>query len=210
MYTPPHFAEHDDAVILPLVRDSGFGHLVCLSGDGLVSTPVPFVIDDDLRSVRAHVARANPIWRSAPCPVLLIVAVANAYISPGWYPSKAEHGKVVPTWNYEVVHLHGQLVVHDDPDWLRAQLGALTDHNEAELPAPWAVDDAPADFVAKQAKAIVGLELVVERVEAKRKLSQNRSDADHDGAVAGLRLQSPEGRPVADAMDARAQSGEQS
>lgn len=186
VYTPSHFDEPDRSVALELVRSSGFGHLVRHTGDGLLSTPLPIVVDDELGSVRAHVARANPIWRAGEGPGLLIVALADAYISPSWYPSKAEHGKVVPTWNYEVVHLHGELIVHDDSSWVGDQIGALTDHNEADLPSPWAVTDAPPDFIAKQQRAIVGLELVVERVEAKRKLSQNRTKQDHDGVVAGL------------------------
>lgn len=200
MYTPAHFAENDDVKVLELVRSTGFGHLVCQGDGGLTSTPLPFVVDDALGLVRIHLAKANPMWRAAPCPALIIIAVSNAYISPGWYPSKAEHGKVVPTWNYEVVHLHGRLTLHDDPDWLRSQIGELTDHNEAPLPRPWAVEDAPADFIAKQATSIVGLELTVDRVEAKRKLSQNRSEADRSGAMTGLRQECSDGGPTADAM----------
>lgn len=200
VYTPPHFAEGDEAVIRGLVRSTGFGHLVCQTNDGLASSPIPFVVDDEIRSVRAHVARANPIWRVGESPALLIVAVADAYISPGWYPSKAEHGKVVPTWNYQVIHLHGRLTVHDDSGWVGEQIKDLTDHNEAELPTPWAVADAPDDFIAKQQRAIVGLELVVDRVEAKRKLSQNRAPADYDGVIAGLSTQTSTGGPISDAM----------
>lgn len=206
MYTPAHFAENNDAEVLELVRGTGFGHLVCHAKDGLFSTPLPFIVDDALGLVRFHLARANPMWRSAPCSALLIVAVSDAYISPGWYPSKAEHGEVVPTWNYEVVHVHGQLTLHDDPAWLHTQIGELTDHNETSLPRPWSVEDAPADFIAKQAKAIVGLELRVERVEAKRKLSQNRSEADHAGAIVGLREETSGGGPIASAMTAKANS----
>jgi len=200
MYTPPHFAEDDDAIILGLVRSTGFGHLVCVNDEGLTSTPMPFVVDDDLRAVRAHLARANPIWRSATGQALIIVPVTSAYVSPGWYPSKVEHGKVVPTWNYEVVHLHGQVTIHDDPAWVGEQIAELTDHNEAELRKPWAVSDAPDDFIEKQKRGIVGVEMTIERVEAKRKLSQNRSASDHDGVVRGLREQTTTGVPVADAM----------
>lgn len=202
MYTPQHFAETDDAIILELVRSTGFGHLVCQSGDGLMSTPVPFVVDDDLTSVRAHLAKANQAWRAAPCQALLIIPVADAYISPGWYPSKAEHGKVVPTWNYEVVQLHGELIAHDEHTWLQTQLGDLTDHNEAGSPKPWSVDDAPGEFIATQSKAIVGIEILVDRVEAKRKLSQNRSAPDQAGVISGLASQAVEGSPIGDAMTA--------
>lgn len=200
MYTPSHFAEPDDAVILGLVRSTGFGHLVCQTDAGLVSSPLPFVVDDELQSVRAHLARANPIWRSATGPALIIVAPTDAYISPGWYPSKAEHGKVVPTWNYEVVHLHGQITIHDDQAWIGDQIVDLTDHNEAELAAPWSVDDAPVDFIEKQKRAIVGIEMAIDRVEAKRKLSQNRSETDQDGVIIGLSEETNDGKPVADAM----------
>lgn len=159
---------------------------------------------DDVMSLRGHVARANPIRQAAPCRALVIVPVSDAYVSPSWYPSKAEHGKVVPTWNYEVVHLHGRLVAHDDATWVAGLVRELTDVHEAGQPAAWSVDDAPADFVAKQHRAIVGIEIVVDRVEAKRKLSQNRSDADRDGVRTGLQSSgSTRGAAVAEAMSAR-------
>lgn len=211
MYTPAHFAEEDPSVVLGLVRSAGFGHLVCQTDDGLASTPLPFVVDDGLRSVRCHLARANPMWKAAQSAgqavqtgperaALLIVAVADAYVSPGWYPSKADHGKVVPTWNYEVVHLHGTVEVHDESDWVGNQIADLTNHNEASMRAPWAVSDAPDEFIAKQQRAIVGLELTITRIEAKRKLSQNRSNTDHEGVVSGLRRDTTTGGPIADAM----------
>ena len=187
MYLPGHFAETDSATVLELVRAAGFGHLVVPTSEGLASTPVPFVVDDELTSVRAHLTRPNRVWRVAPCDALLIVPVSDAYISPGWYPSKQTDGKVVPTWNYEVVHLHGRLVAHDDAEWVHAQIIELTDRNESAMTAPWAVDDAPDDYIAKLQRSIVGVELVVGRVEAKRKLSQNKSDDDVAGAVDGLR-----------------------
>lgn len=186
VYNPPHFAADDHEAVVQLLRSAGFGHLVVTGDDGLTSTPMPFLVDDALTSVRAHLARANPIWRSAPCDALLIVPVADAYISPSWYPSKAEHGRVVPTWNYEVVHLSGAFVAHDDDAWIAEQIGDLTERNEATLPTPWAVSDAPDEFVAKQRRAIVGVELLVREVRAKRKLSQNRDEADRSGAREGL------------------------
>lgn len=187
MYTPRLFAVDDPAVVLDVVRRAGFGHLVVAGDDGLASTPLPFVVDDALTSLRSHLAAQNPIWREAPCDALVIVAATDAYISPGWYPSKAEHGKVVPTWNYEVVHLHGRLVAHDDPDWLGAHLRALSDHNEAAMPTPWSIDDPPDGFVEQLARGIVGVELRIDRVVAKRKLSQNRPPDDRRGVVTGLR-----------------------
>jgi transcriptional regulator len=187
MYRPPSFAEDDRDVLVGLARRAGFGHLVVVRDGAPLSTPVPFVVDDAFASVRMHLARPNPVWRSAPCRALVIVAIADAYVSPSWYPSKAEHGKVVPTWNYEVVHAHGELVLHDDPDWVRGQIAELTVVNESSLPAPWSVDDPPPGFVDQLQRGIVGVELVVDRLEGKRKLGQNRDDADRLGAADGMR-----------------------
>jgi transcriptional regulator len=180
VYVPRHFAVEDHDEVVAMVRTSGFGHLVVSTTDGFESIPVPFVVDDELRAVRAHVARPNPVWRSAPCEALLIVAGRDGYVSPGWYPSKAEHGKVVPTWNYEVVHLHGTLVARDDVEWVARQIRDLTDLNEAALPQPWSVDDPPDGYVEQLQRGTVGLELDVRRVEAKRKASQNRDDRDRE------------------------------
>ena len=110
---PRHFLEGDPVAAVAMARSVGFGHLTVTGADGLISTPVPFLIDDDATAVRAHLARPNPVLAAAPADALLVVPVSDAYVSPNWYPSKAEHGKVVPTWNYEVVHLHGRLVTHD-------------------------------------------------------------------------------------------------
>jgi transcriptional regulator len=201
MFVLPPFAVADADVLVDLVRTAGFGHLVVHGDDGLASTPLPFVVDDALSTVRAHVARPNPIWQLAPREALLIVPVTDAYVSPSWYVSKAQHGKVVPTWNYEVVHLHGRLVAHDDPEWVDRQIRDLTDTNEATQPTPWAVDDAPADFVASTRRGIVGLELEVTDVVGKQKLSQNRPAGDVDGTIAGLRSQhTGRSSAVADAM----------
>ena len=200
MYRPPAFAEDDPAVLVLLARRAGFGHLVTVGAEGgLTSTPVPFVIDDGGASVRMHVARANPAWRSAPCAALLIVPVTDAYVSPSWYPSKAEHGKVVPTWNYEVVHGHGALAAHDDARWVHRQITDLTDANEGALPAPWSVTDPPDGYIEQRQRAIVGLELVVDRLEGKRKLGQNRPDADRAGAVEGMEAAGLRGSAAASA-----------
>ena len=200
----------DAAQVRVALRQASVGHLVTHgAGDGraFTSTPLPFVIDDDLGVVRAHVARANPHWRLIDgAAALLIVTSADAYISPRWYQSKAEHGRVVPTWNYEVVHVHGRVAVHHDTDWKRAMVGDLTDHHEAHLPAgdgsdAWEVADAPAEFIDAQLKSIVGIELTVLAVDAKQKLSQNKPEGDRAGAAAGL---AGTGRPadaeVADRM----------
>lgn len=201
VYEPQAFREHRDDVVLDLVRTAGFGHLVVTHDGALTSTPVPFVADDELTTVTAHLARPNRVWRAAPCDALLIVPVTDAYVSPGWYPSKAEHGRVVPTWNYEVVHLHGRLVAHDDAEWVRRQITALTDTNEAAFPSPWAVTDAPDDHITKLVRAVVGVELTVDRVDAKRKLSQNRGDDDRAGVRRGLGERGDRSRAVASAME---------
>lgn len=196
MYAPSAFALEDRSEIVGVLRQRAFGHLITHSASttpALDATAVPFLVDDDLSCVRAHVARANPHWRSAGgAPALLIVPSVDSYVSPRWYPSKREHGRVVPTWNYELVHIHGTIEVHDDDGWKRGLVEDLTDENEATVTAaddapPWAVVDAPPGFIVRQLKAIVGLELHVTGVQAKRKLSQNRPEADRLGVIDGLR-----------------------
>ncbi len=198
MYTPPQFAVDQPELVLGLLRRVGYGHLITASclGDqvsGLSSTALPFVVDDGLTTVSAHIARANPHWKLMDgCAALLIIPVADAYVSPGWYPSKAEDGKVVPTWNYELVHLHGTIEVHDDSGWLLKHVDELTDQNEqlvaGDSGTQWKVSDAPSEFIEKKLRAIVGVELKVGRIEAKRKQSQNRSEADQAGVLKGLEM----------------------
>ena len=209
MYRPPANRVDDLAVAVRIVRDHGFGHLVVAGADGLDAVPVPVVVDVPAHGggidgaglrVRAHVARANPIWRAAPCPALLIVSPDDAYVSPGFYPSKARDPKVVPTWNYELVHVHGTLQARPDPAWLETLVRELTVRNEAAMADPWAVDDAPPDFIERMIRAIVGVELEVTRVEAKRKLSQNRTAEDVAGVVAGLAAGDDRSAAVARAM----------
>jgi transcriptional regulator len=217
MYLPKHFAVHDRAVVRSVLRSTPFGHLVTGGGDTeLQATPLPFVIDDDLTTVRAHFSRANPHWKVADgASALFIVPGVDGYVSPRWYPSKAEHGKVVPTWNYEVIHIRGTLTIHDSDPWKLALVSELTDHNEAELDAasngtsestgePWQVSDAPEEFISGQLKAIVGVQLDVTEIIGKQKLSQNRSEADLAGAKSGLAA-SP--RP-GDGLTAAKMSGE--
>ena len=200
MLLPPHFAETDRYAAATMARSAAFGHLVVSGPDGLRSTPLPFLIDDGAMLVRAHLARRNPVLAAAPGDALLVVPVSDTYVSPSWYPSKTEHGKVVPTWNYEVVHLRGRLVAHDAP-WTLQLVRELTDHHEAEMPTPWSIDDAPDDYIENLSKAIVGVSLEVTGVEAKRKLSQNRTADDMDGTIAGLRARRHRGADaVADAM----------
>lgn len=206
MYLPPVNAVHDPAEIRRMVDGVGSAELVTVDPDGTpVATLLPILWSADETRVIAHLARANPHWPliTPGSRVLLIVAGPQTYVSPSWYAAKQEHGRVVPTWNYSAVHLTGTATVHDDPDWVRAAVTELTERHEGPRPAPWAVTDAPERYVAGQLKAIVGVEILVERVEAKAKLSQNRSEADRAGVVAGLRADATSrGLGVADAMAA--------
>jgi transcriptional regulator len=190
MYTPAHFEAGPDAIHDLLTRP-GTANLVTMTAQGLVATLLPFVYDPSAGghgALLTHVARNNTQW-SEPVTgeALAIIQGADAYISPSWYASKAEHGRVVPTWNYSAAHVYGKLVVHEDPAWLGGQVRRLTDANEAGLEHPWSVDDAPERYISGQLRAIVGLELIITRIEAKAKLSQNRPATDIDGVVAGLR-----------------------
>ena len=181
------------------VEGVGTAQLVTVAGDGAPdATFLPVLWRDD--RLVGHLARANPHWRAIRdgSPGLVVVQGPDAYVSPSFYASKREHGRVVPTWNYSSVHLRGPVRVVDDVDWLRELVGALTDRHEAPRGEPWAVEDAPSKYVEGQLKAIVGVELVVESVEAKAKLSQNRSVEDRAGVVAGL--DGTAGAAVADAM----------
>lgn len=189
MYLPRFNAVDDQDEIQRMVEDIGSAEIVTVGPDGTpLATLLPILWSEDGGTVIAHMARANEHWRhiAAASRVLVIIAGPQAYVSPAWYASKAEHGKVVPTWNYTSVHLTGTITVHDDPEWARRAVTELTDRHEQPRAEPWAVTDAPAKYVAGQLKAIVGLQITVERVEAKAKLSQNRSAEDRAGVIAGL------------------------
>lgn len=186
MYVP-RFNQMAAADVADFLDGIGAADVVTTGADGYpIATLMPFVRDGD--RLLLHMARANPHWRSieGPVPTLAIVAGPQAYVSPSWYATKSEHGRVVPTWNYSSVHLTGTLTVHDDVDWLRDLVTRLTDLHEGGRPERWAVTDAPEVYVDKQLRAIVGIELRVEHVEAKAKLSQNRSEEDRAGVIAGL------------------------
>jgi transcriptional regulator len=189
MYTPASF-KVDAPAARQLLADQPTADLVTATANGLVATFLPILYepaDDDYGSIVGHVSRQNDQWR---LPVvgdaLMILHGPDAYISPSWYASKAAHGRVVPTWNYVTAHVYGRLVVHDDPAWVESLVRRLTDKHEKTRPAPWSVDDAPEPYVAAQLRAIVGLEVVISRVEAKAKWSQNRPDNDVDGVIRGL------------------------
>lgn len=195
MYLPAHFAESRADVLRELIRAHPLGLLVTRNdADGIDADSIPFVLDavdgsDAPGILRAHVARANPLWRNARTDVdsLVVFQGAEGYVSPAWYASKAEHGKVVPTWNYTMVQARGRLRIVDDAPWLRAFVTRLTDRHEAARAEPWAVSDAPADYVDVMLRAIVGIEIEVTSLLGKRKMSQNRSAADRAGVAAGLR-----------------------
>lgn len=192
MYIPNHFAEPRIDVLHELIRARPFATLVTLSSKGLDANHIPLHLSADpapFGTLRGHVARANPVWSDLVegAESLAIFHGPDAYVTPSWYPTKAETGKVIPTWNYAVAHAYGTLRVVDDPTWIRAQLEALTDHNEARFVEPWHVDDAPRDYTEKLIGAVVGLELVIRRLVGKWKLSQNRPAADQAGVVRGLR-----------------------
>ena len=206
MYVPKHFAAPDDETVRDLLRRHGAADLVTSTAEGLRATLLPFVYDEPgdetggLGRLRGHVSRNNEHWRlPALGDALVVVRGPDAYVSPSWYATKREHGRVVPTWNYVTAHVYGELVVHDDPAWVEALVRRLTRQHEAGREHEWSVDDAPAAYVAGQLRAIVGLEVRIRRVEAKLKLSQNRSQDDVTGVVAGL-----EGEPTASAPQAHA------
>lgn len=190
MYLPKHFEQTDTAALQTLMRDHPLATLVTAAADGLTADHVPLELDPAAGPhgmLRGHVARANPLWRHADGqPVLAVFSGPQAYVTPSWYPSKAATHKVVPTWNYTVVHAHGRLRAVEDAAWLRGLVGRLTDGQEAARAQPWAVDDAPAEFVAQMLRAIVGIEIPVERLIGKWKVSQNRTPEDRKGVAKGL------------------------
>lgn len=174
-----------------MLREWPLATIVRLGANGLDADPVPLLYDADdgpHGTLRGHVARGNPLWREADGrDVLALFHGPQAYVSPGWYASKAEHGKVVPTWNYVIVQAHGRLRAIDDAAWLRTLVGRLTDTHETTRSAPWAVSDAPVDYLDSMLRAIVGIEIAVTQLEGKWKSSQNRTETDRAGVARGLR-----------------------
>jgi transcriptional regulator len=200
----PHFnAVADEVELRRIVAAAATAQLITVGPDGYPRATLLPVLWHGERVI-AHMARANEHWRviEPGSPALLVCTGPDAYVSPSWYASKAEHGKVVPTWNYSMVQLTGRASVHDDPAWVREAVTTLTETHESGRAHPWAVSDAPDAYVAGQMRAIVGIEFCVERVEGKAKLSQNRSDADRTGVIEGLRADGTAfERAVADDME---------
>ncbi|EFV13856.1 FMN-binding negative transcriptional regulator [Segniliparus rugosus] len=195
MHIPRPF-EPDESSVRDLLANMGAADLVTMTPRGLAATPLPFQHDPgsgERGALLGHMARSNGHWREpAQGEALVIVRGPEAYVTPSWYPTKAEHHRVVPTWNYVTAHVYGRLVVHDDPAWVERQIRGLTDRHEADSATPWSVDQAPAQFVERQLRAVVGVEVVISRVEAKFKLSQNQPPENIDGVIEGLRAR---GRP---------------
>jgi transcriptional regulator len=194
MYIPAHFAP-DETQVNELLRNHGAADLVTLTAQGLVATMLPFIYvppgdsgtAEPHGALHGHLARNNEQWKlDSVGEALVIVRGPDAYITPGWYATKAETGRVVPTWNYVTAHVYGRLIVHDDPVWTEDLVRRLTTKHEAYRNHPWSVDDAPRAFIEGQLRAIVGIELAITRIEAKAKLSQNRPSADIDGVISGL------------------------
>ncbi|MEO5732966.1 MAG: FMN-binding negative transcriptional regulator [Rubrivivax sp.] len=202
MYLPSHFQQNDPAELQGLMQRYPFATLVTLQDGQPNADSVPMIFDADTQVLRGHVARANPLWRKARGqPVLALFQGPQAYVSPSWYATKALTHKVVPTWNYCVVQAQGVLQVVDDGPWLQALVTDLTLRHESGRPAPWAVADAPADYVQQMLRAIVGIRIDVTQLQGKWKVSQNRDAADRAGVVCGLRADAARRRAEAVAND---------
>jgi transcriptional regulator len=191
MYNPKHFEQNDLAVVGELIRHFPLGTLITRDGDALEANHIPFMLEGDLTpgtKLIGHVAKGNPVWQTAnpEAESLVVFQGPSAYITPNWYPSKLEHHKVVPTYNYAVAHVYGWLTVSHDPEIKRQVVADLTATMELARNSNWRVSDAPADYLAMMLEAIVAIEVTIIRVQAKWKVSQNRSDADRLGVANGL------------------------
>lgn len=187
MYIPRHFSVTDE-IAQEFLRKTSSGHLVTNTEAGLLATFIPVHFRPSTNSLIGHLARGNEQWSKPAIKESLFIATSiDSYISPSWYASKKEHGKVVPTWDYMMAHIYGELSIHDDVEWLRSAVSELTNSFEGSRPKPWKLADAPEDYVAGQLRAIVGVELKVNRLEVSFKMSQNKTKEDLDGVIAGLR-----------------------
>jgi len=192
MYVPDQFREDDVAEMHALIRAAPFATLVTSGANGLTATHLPTVLKADPSpsgTIEGHLARPNDQWKTADAEMeaLAIFTGPNAYIHPGWYPTKAETGKAVPTWNYAAVHAYGKLEVISDPEWLKAHVSDLSNQQERAFPEPWSIDAAPEAYIAVMLRGIVGVRLVINRLEGKWKMSQNREPGDSQGVITGLR-----------------------
>lgn len=202
MYIPRKFALTDEQTAAALAAVD-FGQLVSHTTSGLLVTPLPLMHDGVRHSLIGHVSRANPHWHADGAESVAIFAGPHGYISPSFYATKNETGKVVPTWNYEILNVYGRLVIHDDPEWLLDLVTKLTDRHEAGRAEPWHVTDAPQEYTQSQLRGIVGIELVITEVEGKAKMSQNQPERNRAGVIAGLReSDAPQDQLVADRVAA--------
>ena len=212
MYVPTHFAESDRAAMHRVIVTKPFATWVASLDGHLVVNHIPLLLHanrGDQGTLVGHVARANPIWRSLGSnPSVMVFSDANSYVTPSWYPSKAQTGKAVPTWNYLVVHAHGTARAIEDREWLRAHVAELTQAHENGRPLPWRMEDAPSSYIDALLGAIIGIEMPIDRLDGKRKLSQNRSAEDMSGVLSGLRAESaPDAEMVRLAFEAVARKG---
>lgn len=212
MYVSKHHAQSDLVEAQALIEAYPLGAWVAPSGEGLVANHVPFLLDRSrgkFGTLLGHVSRANPVWRQLAGSEQSVVMFQGpqSYITPGWYPSKQEHGKVVPTWNYAVAHAHGVARSIDDEGWLRDMLVRLTAAHESSQPLPWKLTDAPADFIDKLLRAVVGIEIPIERLVGKLKASQDEALQDRLGTVAGLVAEGTENAAEMACIVQRAMSG---
>lgn len=203
MYIPAHFDEPRIDLMHDAIRHNGFATLVSMTADGLVASHAPLMLDPDpapYGTLIGHLAKANPHARAADSGVqtLVVFQGPDGYITPSYYPAKQEHGKVVPTWNYVAIHAYGTLEVFDDPARLLVVVTRLTNLHEAKRAQPWAVSDAPAEFLQGMLRGIIGIALPIARLEGKVKMNQNRPAADQNGTIDGLRLDGQHG--LAEAM----------
>ena len=192
MYVPNHFKEEDQEKLQQYIRDYGFGLLVIADDEGIEANHVPFHLSSgsgsSLGYLQCHLARNNPVWQRMQngARVLAVFQGPDAYVSPSWYPSKAETGRVVPTWNYLAIHVQGRAQIIQDSNWLKHHLNQLTNQHEGQMVTPWSVDDAPADFTARLVQAIVGVEIKIETLTGKLKASQNQPEKNRVGVKAAL------------------------
>ncbi|MDO9478699.1 MAG: FMN-binding negative transcriptional regulator [Pseudohongiella sp.] len=197
MYIPQHFSESDIPRLQQYIRDYGFGLLIVADDTGIDANHVPFYLncehDSAVGRLHCHLARSNPVWQKLVNGgrVLAVFQGPDAYISPSWYPSKTENGRAVPTWNYLAVHAEGTARVIEDGDWLKQHVHQLTNQHESAMSKPWAVDDAPPDYIDRMVQAIVGIEITIEKLTGKLKASQNQPERNKAGVIAGLSAQHP-------------------
>jgi transcriptional regulator len=210
LYNPPAFRETDLAALHAQILGTGLTTLITVGDNGPIVSQLPMLLDPEAApfgTLTGHLARGNPQWKQSDFskPAVAMFMGPDAYVSPSWYPSKAEHGKAVPTWNYSLIYVRGMLETFEDAGELRAHVTALTERFERNAPTPWKVSDAPEDYLQRQFKGIVGLRLKIDTIEGKAKLSQNRTKADQDGVITALSAsERPDDRTIGGMMKQRA------